>query len=550
MLRKLVAISCLLCVATTANAGTWTHNNFLYGPNLRAYTAVEENLFITGMMRVDKRLGYEIWVGDPKYGNTLQAAVTAIGQNQAALRIPAGTWRIGADLTIPANVTLKPERGAILTIATGSTLTINGTLEAGLYSIFSCTGTGKVVMGAEVAKVPEWWGATGDGATDDTTALQTWATCGGNLNLPKKTYKITAGIIVPQYAVIDGLGAIYQATNTVEGLIVKDDVKIKNIELKGSGTVMAAGYHHLGIASYSVYDNSSSGLTAMSTYVGKRVLVENVKFTGGWERCIILTSNCIVRNCTFTNNLAEAILFHGITNLATGNEINGLGSWGIDFNGGDSEASFNIIRNVGAATADGGGICFAGLTTEKPMAGLRAVGNYLEDCGLGYGIIACSKPTNGVLGDVVFTNNTLIGKSTGVSRTAISVYPGTGNTTKMTNINFTGNLATKWDTFIQGYYLKGGVIANNIGNSFTPARNAAMPFGAIDSVVISNNICTGVAGFANTVMKIEGSNNNNRFVGNLGTGANVGFWDADTNGTGNDILDNNFSGCTTPIYSP
>ncbi|MDP2047246.1 MAG: hypothetical protein Q8L00_13665, partial [Deltaproteobacteria bacterium] len=250
------------------------------------------------------------------------------------------------------------------------------------------------------------------------------------------------------------------------------------------------------------------------------------------------------------NNWREAFYAGGPGNKIIHNEIDGCDSWAIDFNAGYSEASFNKINNCGRTRIDGGGIAFAGLTAEKPMIGLRAFGNSIADCGVGYGIVAWSKATDGVLGNVVIADNTLIGKSTGVSLTAISIYPGLGSTNKMTNINITGNMATNWDTFIQGYYLKGGTISNNIGNSFTPDVNAAMPFGAIDSVVISNNICTGVAGVANTVMKIEGSNNNNRFTGNIGAGANVGFWDADTTGTGNDILDNNFSGCTTPIFSP
>ena len=464
MLRKLVAISCLLCVATMADAGTWTPNNFLYEPNLRVYNTVEENLFITGMVRVDKRLGYEIWVGDPDYGSTLQGALTAIGGNQAALRIPAGTWRIGANLTIPANVTLKPERGAKLTIATGNTLTINGNLEAGLYSIFSCTGTGKVVMGAEIAKVPEWWGATGNGATDDTTALQAWAACGGNLYLPKKTYKTTAAITVPQFAIIDGQGTIYQATQNLEGLIVNDDVTVKNINLTGSMTSFTGPNYHVGIIPYSFRNGSGNNIStgALALFVsGNRMVVDNVKFTA-WDVCIWLGKDSIVRNCKAINNWREGFYAGGPGNKVTHNEIDGCDSWAIDFNAGYNEASFNKINNCGRTLADGGGIAFAGLTAEKPMIGLRAFGNSIADCGVGYGIIALSKPTDGVLGNVVIAENTLIGKSTGVSLTAISIYPGSGNTDKMTNINITGNVATNWDTFIQGYYLKGGVIANNI----------------------------------------------------------------------------------------
>jgi len=91
-------------------------------------------------------------VGDPSYGTTLQSAVTAIGGSQALLKIPAGSWSIGANLTVPANITLKPERGAILSIANGVTLTISGALDAGLYQVFSWTGTGAISLAN--AKIP------------------------------------------------------------------------------------------------------------------------------------------------------------------------------------------------------------------------------------------------------------------------------------------------------------------------------------------------------------------------------------------------------------
>jgi hypothetical protein len=156
-------------MSTQALAGAWTANEFVYKPALGARGSEEKAQFDSGADRVDARLGKEIWVGDPKNGSTLQAAVTAIGSSQVVLRVPAGTYNIAADLTIPANVTLKPERGAVLAIATTKTLTVNGGLEAGPYQIFSCTGTAKVVFKNQTIP-PQWWGALP--STDKTSASQ------------------------------------------------------------------------------------------------------------------------------------------------------------------------------------------------------------------------------------------------------------------------------------------------------------------------------------------------------------------------------------------
>jgi hypothetical protein len=160
-----------------AVTGTTTSNGFLYKPPLGARGATAKGLFDVGLDRVDARLGKEIWVGDPNYGTTFQTALTAIGSNNVILRVPAGTHNIAADMTSPANVTLKPQRGAVFAVATGKTLTINK-LEAGPYQIFSCTGTGKVVFGpgAVQAVHPEWWGADPTGTSDSLTAFTAAAT--------------------------------------------------------------------------------------------------------------------------------------------------------------------------------------------------------------------------------------------------------------------------------------------------------------------------------------------------------------------------------------
>lgn len=71
-----------------------------------------------------------------------------------------------------------------LSVATAVTLTIRGVVHAGIWQglptsaprkIFDCTGTGKVI-GIRFVK-PEWWGAVGDGTTDDQPELQAAHDC-------------------------------------------------------------------------------------------------------------------------------------------------------------------------------------------------------------------------------------------------------------------------------------------------------------------------------------------------------------------------------------
>jgi hypothetical protein len=190
--------------APAAMAGDWTGNEFIYKPKTGARGDAEKAAFDSGLDRVDQRLGKEIWVGDPKYGPTLEAALTAMGSTPAVLHVPRGDYAINADLTAPANVTLRVERGAVLNIADGKTLTLNGSLEAGPYRIFSWVGSGVVSLGdgRALQVVPEWWGALGDGVTDDTAAVRAAITATGALGtypstlshilrfLPGKTYAV------------------------------------------------------------------------------------------------------------------------------------------------------------------------------------------------------------------------------------------------------------------------------------------------------------------------------------------------------------------------
>ena len=67
----------------------------------------------------------------------IQAAVTDGAVTGATLVFPAGTYKITAAMTIPANVSIRPLPGALLNLDGTHTFRIQGAIEAGQWQIFS-----------------------------------------------------------------------------------------------------------------------------------------------------------------------------------------------------------------------------------------------------------------------------------------------------------------------------------------------------------------------------------------------------------------------------
>ncbi len=123
------------------------------------------------------------------YGTTFAAAITAIDDNDVTLIVNEAEI-VAADVTVPTNVSLFFAKGGSLAVANAKTVTINGDIISGSYQIFS--GAGDVTFGTDAPGIinVRWFGATGDGTTDDTATVQVAL---NRTVASNKTLKLSAG---------------------------------------------------------------------------------------------------------------------------------------------------------------------------------------------------------------------------------------------------------------------------------------------------------------------------------------------------------------------
>lgn len=139
---------------------------------------------------------------------TLQAALDLIGVSERTLVLTPGTWSITSDMTVNAHIRLKMERGAVLAVATGKTLTINSCIEAGPYQIFSWAGTGSIVLSSNVERVRPEWFYTGSGAyTDAFNKAFASIAVGAELFLQPHSYTVGPLTCAKAIRINAGLGA-------------------------------------------------------------------------------------------------------------------------------------------------------------------------------------------------------------------------------------------------------------------------------------------------------------------------------------------------------
>lgn len=260
---------------------------------------------------------------------TISAALTAIGTSYKTLYLEPATWQINNNLTIPQNVTLQFDQGAILNVASGITLTINGPINffGTLGQIFS--GTGTKHCGTGIYQVyPQWWGSVG--TADDTVVCQAALNSGAKIiRFPSGTYNIDAdgtgnqfaGLQLPSNVTLlfdtgSKLKAISGSSDTYSVLNITDKTNVTiigaNIEGErhthsgttgewGMGIFIAGTSSQIYIGDVNSHDCWGDGIYINGDVNG--ITVENSIFDHNRRTgCVIICGkNILFTNCIFSH---------------------------------------------------------------------------------------------------------------------------------------------------------------------------------------------------------------------------------------------------------
>jgi len=289
--------------------------------------------------------------GSVSHHKTFQEAIAAVGSDQATLYISPGNWTIAVNLLFPPNITLKFARGAMIEIKKDAEVNIDGEIDAGIFRIF--TGGGFIRGNIQSLYIyPQWWGARGDGSTDDYEAISkaVKAATGGRLYFKRGIYLTSKMIILPDHISIDcDPQTIIKAAKPMEGIIAvtTPNYSIQQFNLKN----MILDGNNLADNCLRLYKVSMNNFVALEGISASRALGDGIRLLacqGGSFRNVTASKNggngISVEGC----NAAKLYAISGVNNKKSGIRVSSFkDADGHFYGGGCTLAAIHSEENAG-----------------------------------------------------------------------------------------------------------------------------------------------------------------------------------------------------------
>lgn len=224
-------------------------------------------------------------------GSGIVSLGTTFSAASSEFLLRPGTWTISANTTIPANIHLKIERGAVFFITNGFQLTINGSFECGLFQCFDDDNTtldGVVFGDGAVQEVnPIWWGAVGDESTDCTAAINaatnSLVTHGGIVRFPVGIYMIASTVYHKNSIHWIGAGRSFTQIKAAESFIASVAYEVATDDVQPMvvmGTIGETDAIGNTIRDMTIHCNIVADISAIYS--------DNIQENSGLERCAIV----------------------------------------------------------------------------------------------------------------------------------------------------------------------------------------------------------------------------------------------------------------------
>jgi len=428
-----------------------------------------------------------------QYASSLNTAISTIGSIKATLVVDE-TVTLTANATVPSTLHLVFLRDGKITLGNYN-LVVNGPLTAGLFQIFEENGTGSVSFGSNsVSQVyPQWWGATGDGSTDDTSAIQSAIDTGKTIYLAPGMYISTKLTLSNSNQTIkgDGIASVLKLkTGTDDDLIYaasKSNLVLADLKLDGNHSAQSGNCDVINLNTCT--DILLRNLTVVNGY-------GNVTGNSGAQIFIEDCTRVILDHCSVTYGKYEGVQIVGTTGGShrviggrySHNGYSGISTWkspdvvmvGVvaDYNG-DSNITLNGPRNRAISCYGWNSTTDHGINVGHDSTGSDASGSE---------VIGGSYNSNGVYG--------------------VHVYGGSTTTqyrVRIIGVNCEGNSD-------DGIILRGTQLSSVKGCTVTSSGDDAIRLMNADYCVIEGNICVSSAG---TDIEIDSDSSNNLITNNL-----------------------------------